>query len=263
VAGKRRFDRLTSITDTAIPALTRLAEGFRSRQSAVAGALVAGAVATTGLTIATQAPAESAVKAASPITAFTDVSDRSADEGESTKDKRARKGEGEATAAKKATAEEVIEIAKSQVGISEDGAGRSKYGQWFATTERAKETVRRDGGSNPKVYEDAAWCAMFLAWVADKTGDKDVLGADPYTVTYASSFKDQGRWGTKAKPGAVVFFDWAGGKRIGGIDHVGLVTEVLDDGKVKTVEGNISNQVVSKVRTPDTIVGYGYPEYAE
>ncbi|MBA9006677.1 MULTISPECIES: CHAP domain-containing protein [Thermomonospora] len=253
MAGKRRFDRLTRITDTVntIPGLTRLAEGFRSRQGAVAGALVAGAVATTGLTIATQAPAESAVRAASPVNVFADEGDRS--EG---------RGEGEVTAEKKATAEDVIKIAKSQVGIGEDSAGKSKYGEWFATTDRAVQTVKRDGGSNPKVYEDAAWCAMFLAWVADKTGDKDVLGADPYTVTYAGSFEDQGRWGTKAKPGAIVFFDWDGGKSIGGIDHVGLVTEVLDNGKVKTVEGNISNQVVSKVRTPDTIVGYGYPEYA-
>ncbi|ACY98614.1 CHAP domain containing protein [Thermomonospora curvata DSM 43183] len=248
--------------------ITRLTRTLQSRKSTVASALVAGAVATTALGVAAQAPAQAAVGAAAPITTL-------AESGKAAKSLAGGTGTVSSAHAavykapakkhggkKAVTAGEVIEVAESQLGLTEDAKGESKFGKWYASTPHAKRTLQRDGGgSDPKVYKSAPWCAMFVTWVGEQVGT-DELGADAYTVTHAKSFKDKGRWGTKPKPGAVVFFDWAGGKSIGGIDHVGLVAEVLDNGKIKTVEGNISNAVVSKVRTPDTIVGYGYPDYA-
>ena len=71
-----------------------------------------------------------------------------------------------------------------------------------------------------------------------------------------------GRFGHTPKPGAVVFFDWAGGKTINGIDHVGLVTKINHNGTINTIEGNISDSVVKKTRTLDQIAGFGYPDYA-
>jgi surface antigen len=88
------------------------------------------------------------------------------------------------------------------------------------------------------------------------------MGADAWTITHAEWFKDEGRWGSKPKPGAVVFFDWDGGKSLKAIDHVGLVTEVTGDGEFRTVEGNTSNAVRAKTRTTDQVVGFGYPNYA-
>ncbi|SEF45634.1 CHAP domain-containing protein [Thermomonospora echinospora] len=279
MAGKRRlkrvnrFNRITNhpgLTCLSRLSLTGLRSGFSSRQGAVASALVAGAVATSALTVAAQVPAQAAVGAAAPITALgktsrvteslTGVSPQSV--GQAQAQTTLALGAPPAKAVRTVSAEDVIRVAESQVGTTEDDLGKSKFGRWYASTQRAKETLERDeGGYDTSVYEGAAWCAMFLAWAAQQAGT-DALGADPYTVTYAQSFKDQGRWGTQPKPGAIVFFDWSGGDTIGGIDHVGMVTEVLDDGTVKTVEGNISDSVVSKIRSSN-IVGYGYPDYAE
>jgi surface antigen len=276
VAGKRRINHLTRIVQSKLeavaakPHLSRLTSTFQSRQGAVASALVAGAVATSALSIGIGAPTQATV-AAAPITTLTEggkaaksltgLGAEGADQVRADDSAIAwQDGDGDSTA-KAVKAEHVITMAKSQVGTTEDGSGESKFGQWYASTERAKETMKRDGGSSTQDYEAAPWCAMFLAWTADQVGT-DALGEDAYTVTYAQSFKDDGRWGTTPKPGAIVFFDWAGSKSLGGIDHVGLVSKVLDSGKVETVEGNISNSVISTVRTAD-IVGYGYPEYAE
>jgi surface antigen len=161
-------------------------------------------------------------------------------------------------------AEDVIKLAEKQVGIGEtNGAGGgTKFQDWYADTNRAQQTVERDGGT-PAAYKDAAWCVMFLSWVGNQLDFNDQIGEDAWTIAHANWFKERGRWGTTPKPGAVVYFDWDGGKSIDGIDHVGLVTKVNDDGTVNTVEGNISDAVVSKVRSTDKVVGYGYPDYAK
>ncbi|RAY13126.1 CHAP domain-containing protein [Actinomadura craniellae] len=169
---------------------------------------------------------------------------------------------GNATQRKAVKAASVISLAKTQVGVSEDHQGESKFGKWYAETPRAKQTTQRDGGDSTSSYDRAAWCSMFITWLGSKTGFTYQMGADAWTVKHAEWFKDQGRWGTKPKPGAVVFYDWAGGKRISGIDHVGLVVKPLGQGKIETVEGNVGNSVMSKVRSTADVVGYGYPDYA-
>jgi cell wall-associated NlpC family hydrolase len=105
---------------------------------------------------------------------------------------------------------------------------------------------------------------MFVSWLGAQTGVKN-MGWDAYTVQHATWFKKTDRWGKKAKPGAVVFFDWKNGSKgsIGGIDHVGLVVKDNGDGTVKTIEGNSNNEVQKKTRDKSQIVGYGYPDYAK
>ncbi|WP_021594579.1 CHAP domain-containing protein [Actinomadura welshii] len=158
---------------------------------------------------------------------------------------------------------EVIKLAKSQVGIDEGKGGQTKFHKWYVSTPHAKATAQRDGGFSVKAYNGAQWCDMFVSWLGAQTGVQN-MGWDAYTVKHATWFKDTGRWGQKAKPGAVVFFDWdkGSGGRIGGIDHVGLVVKDNGDGTVKTVEGNTGNAVQEKVRQKSQIVGYGYPDYA-
>ncbi|MBC6465367.1 CHAP domain-containing protein [Actinomadura alba] len=161
------------------------------------------------------------------------------------------------------TAAEVIALAKKQVGISEtDGyGGGTKYQRWYAGTERARETVARDGGS-VDAYLNAAWCSMFISWLGHKLDFGDQMGSDAWTIAHAEWFKEQGRWGHKPKPGAVVFFSWSGGGGIYDIDHVGLVIKNLGDGRIKTVEGNTNDAVTKQVRSTGMVVGYGYPDYA-
>jgi cell wall-associated NlpC family hydrolase len=163
--------------------------------------------------------------------------------------------------AARVTADQVLHLAMTQVGISENSAGGgTKFQQWYVSSPRAVQTVARDGGKVTD-YTNAAWCDMFVSWIGDQLGIQDTMGQDAYTVQHAKWFEAQNRWGTIPKPGAVVFFDWNGGG-IEGIDHVGFVVQDNGDGTIKTVEGNTGNGLV-EVRTRPTyqVAGYGYPSY--
>ncbi|MFI7705071.1 CHAP domain-containing protein [Nonomuraea sp. NPDC049480] len=159
------------------------------------------------------------------------------------------------------TADTVIKIAESQVGVTENAAGGgTPFHAWYMASQRAKETVARDGGSI-QAYANAPWCAMFVSWVGEKAGARPTVGWDAYTITYAKWFEKNGHWGTQAKPGAVVYFSWDD-KSIDSIDHVGLVKKDNQDGTVTTIEGNTGNgKVEERIRPTSQIVGYGYPQY--
>ncbi|GAA2406611.1 hypothetical protein GCM10010191_13400 [Actinomadura vinacea] len=172
-------------------------------------------------------------------------------------DKRDKRGKR-----KKPTAQDAIKLARSQVGISEDAVGDTKFQDWYKSTDRAKETVERDGGTIGG-YSSAAWCSMFISWIGHRIGASDQLGMDAWTVAHAQWFEDKGRWGDKPRPGAIVFFNWGGSKSIDDIEHVGMVIKDNGDGTVKTVEGNTSNAVLVRERSTASVVGYGYPRYAK
>ncbi|MFD8563596.1 CHAP domain-containing protein [Streptosporangium canum] len=169
------------------------------------------------------------------------------------------------TSAKKlpqVTAEALLKVAEQQVGVTENASGGgTPFHSWYMSSPRAKETLARDGG-NVRAYANAPWCAMFVSWVGEKTGVRPTMGWDAYTVTWAQWFKDNQRWGTKAKPGAVVYYAWDANKTISGIDHMGLVKKDNGDGTITTIEGNTGNgKVEQRVRPKSDVVGYGYPDY--
>ncbi|GAA0970162.1 hypothetical protein GCM10009555_018580 [Acrocarpospora macrocephala] len=142
----------------------------------------------------------------------------------------------------------LLKVADSQLGYAEVN-GASKFGEWFGT-----HVAKKPG------FKDAAWCDMFVSWAAHQTGQAENVGQFAWTPDHAKWFQKQGAWGSTPKPGAVVFFDWGHSKNVNAIDHVGLVKSVISDTEIRTIEGNISNAVVSKIRDHDTIVGYGYPD---
>lgn len=165
------------------------------------------------------------------------------------------------TAAKsRPTAAQAIELARSQVGVEEDGGGETKFQEWYMATSRARETLARDGGSLSG-YGDANWCDMFVSWVGEQIGFSDQVGSDAWTVAHARWFQEHGRWGTEPRPGAIVFFAWGGSESVDDIEHVGMVVKKIDDGTIETVEGNTDNAVRIKERSTDVVVGYGYPDY--
>ncbi|MGI5268021.1 CHAP domain-containing protein [Nonomuraea sp. CA-218870] len=161
------------------------------------------------------------------------------------------------------TAQRILQVAESQIGVKENTAGGgTKFHQWYMSSPRAAETLARDGGGTPELYANAPWCAMFVSWVGEQAGARSTVGWDAYTVTHAQWFKDNGRWGTVAKPGSVVFFDWGGSKSISAVDHVGLVKKDNGDGTITTIEGNTGNGMVEeRIRPVSQVTGYGYPEY--
>ncbi|MCO5970517.1 CHAP domain-containing protein [Actinoallomurus soli] len=158
------------------------------------------------------------------------------------------------------TAADVLKLAESQVGTTENATGGSKFNQWFMTTPYAKAGAARDGGSVSD-YANASWCDMFVTWVGDTLGVKG-MGGDAFTPSHAKWFISQGRWGSVPKPGAVVFFSWSGGG-VDNIDHVGLVVKDNHDGTIQTVEGNTDDAVKVRTRNTSTVVGYGYPDYPQ
>ncbi|NRQ39066.1 CHAP domain-containing protein [Nonomuraea sp. NN258] len=163
----------------------------------------------------------------------------------------------------KVSAAQVLDTARSQVGVKENAqGGGTKFQQWYASSTRGGETAARDGGARAD-YLNAAWCSMFVSWVGEHTGARAQIGWDAYTVSHAKWFKDNGRFGSQAKPGSVVFFSWKGGKDLSDIQHVGFVVKDNGDGTISTIEGNTGNGKVEERKRPTSqVVGYGYPNYA-
>ncbi|MER5423087.1 CHAP domain-containing protein [Streptosporangium roseum] len=142
-----------------------------------------------------------------------------------------------------------IKLLESELGYSEKSGGYTKFGHWYG------DNVEFDAD-----YTAAPWCDMYLSWAAKKLGYEDWVGQFAYTVYHAEWFKEQDAWGTTPKPGAIVFFDWSGSKKIDNIDHVGIVTKVTGR-TIHTIEGNIDGGVAKrKERDTGKVVGYGYPE---
>ena len=141
-------------------------------------------------------------------------------------------------------ATEFVNIAKSQIG----NEGGEIYWRWYGLGSRVE------------------WCAIFVSWVADKCGYVQ-SGSFPKTagttVMY-EWFVDRGDYVgsdiiSGPETGSVVFFDWEeDGGHDGIVDHVGIVEDV-ENGKLKTVEGNNDDrvkEVVYQLSDPD-IMGFG------
>jgi hypothetical protein len=149
-----------------------------------------------------------------------------------------------------ATAQGVLNVARSFIGFTEGRDNDNPFGRWYG---------------QPNV----AWCDQFVSYVAAHAGATSIMGRFQYCPSHVKWFKARGRWGRTPRVGAVVFFDWNGD---GVADHVGLVEKVLSSVRVQTIEGNTASPggtapgardgVWRKNRSAATILGYGYPEYA-
>lgn len=136
------------------------------------------------------------------------------------------------------------------------------------------EIHRWYGARNGSYFKKGStpWCQMSITYWAYKSGNYKAVcpnGDRAYTV-YAAR-RDAGKnWksGTSenikryAKPGAIVWFDWSGSNNAGAVDHVGLVTKNLGDGRVATIEGNTSNRCAVRVRSGSSIAGFWNPPYS-
>ncbi len=139
-----------------------------------------------------------------------------------------------------ASATGMLNVAKAQMG----NKGGQKYWSWWGY-----------GSRQP-------WCAMFVSWVANENGliDKGVIPKFQACRAGVAWFKNAGQWKGNSyspKPGDIVFFDW---DHNGVSDHVGIV-EYVSNGKIHTIEGNVSDSVGRRTRTTGDILGYGIPKY--
>lgn len=159
--------------------------------------------------------------------------------------------------------DDVVAIAESQLGyhestrnytVGEDGTthGYTRYGDWYGSP-----------------YGD--WCAMFASFCIHYAGVEGMPlngGCRTWIADLSQPELDLYRPAADytPKPGDLIFFDWedADGNADDLSDHVGIVAELLpgteeQPAKIKTIEGNSSNQV--KYNTYDQadtrILGYG------
>ncbi len=148
----------------------------------------------------------------------------------------------------RACADDVINVARSQLGFVEapPGSNRSPYGKWYG-------------------MDGQPWCAMFVSWCAGRAGAAGLIPKHAFTPSGAAWFKERNQWGSAPRRGAVVYFRWPSMNRIA---HVGIVESVRADGAVVAIEGNTDTaggrtggRVMRQVRRAH-VAGYGYPAYA-
>ena len=151
-------------------------------------------------------------------------------------------------------AENVVAVANSQLGYAESTAnytvlddgvttkGYTRYGAWYGMP-----------------YDD--WCAMFASFCLHYAGVPQT--SVPYAsgcIYWVEQLQSADLYESAAEcypePGFLVFFDTDDD---GSADHVGIVTEIAEDGEtIKTVEGNIGGAVVQRSYSEgnSTILGY-------
>ena len=153
-----------------------------------------------------------------------------------------------------ATAEKILEIARSQIGTRESPANSDNVK--YNTVYYGREV----SGKYP-------WCAVFVWWVFREAGAPELYyggGETAYCPTLMSFHKKQKV--TDYRPGDIVFFNFSGRSSAG---HVGIC-ESWDGTYITTIDGNTGSAsednggaVLRRRRHKKFIVGAYRPEYQE
>lgn len=124
-----------------------------------------------------------------------------------------------------ATALDVLNVARSQIGFHEGASNENPYGIWYGVP-------------------NAPYCAMGLSWCFAQVGLSHLIAAQtPKGFSFNPAalhwFQLQGMVVNKfaGQPGDLVFYDWNGD---GVADHVGLL-EAASAGGITTIEFNTGN----------------------
>lgn len=149
------------------------------------------------------------------------------------------------------TAEQVLAVARREIGYREGANNANKYGAAY--------------GMN-----NVAWCMEFIWWIFREAGAGSLIHPKTaYTPTAADWHRSRGQWSTSPRVGDLVFFNWP--DSVNRIQHVGIV-EAVEANAVVTIEGNTSGSdsgsqsdgggVWRRRRARNTsIVGYAHPAY--
>lgn len=141
------------------------------------------------------------------------------------------------------TPADVLNIARSYIGLDETPVNRTKFGAWYG-------------------MDGQPWCSMFVSWCLSNAGL-------PYKVAYCPAgvalWRGRSRLDRTPNPGDVAFYWHA---NMGRYAHTGLVEAVNRDGSFVTIEGNTnaggsrSGGGVRRLRrqlAPKTV--FGHPVY--
>jgi hypothetical protein len=124
-----------------------------------------------------------------------------------------------------ATALDVLNVARTQIGFHEGASNENPYGIWYGVP-------------------NAAYCAMGISWCFGQVGLSHLIAAQTvkgfsYNPAALPWFQRQGLVVNKmqAQPGDLAFFDWNGD---GVVDHVEIV-EAASPGGFTTIGFNTGN----------------------
>lgn len=149
---------------------------------------------------------------------------------------------------------DVLKIARGEVGQKEKGNNDNKYGK----------ELNNNG---------VAWCYLFVSWCIKKAGLNIPVCA--YVPTGYLWYKNKGKLSKVPKEGYLAFFCWnkeyfKDDKSYGIPQHIGFVSKVNADGSFMCIEGNTSdvNQsegdgVYEKKRRLSDVKAFGMPNYEQ
>lgn len=127
-----------------------------------------------------------------------------------------------------ANADQICQVARSQVGITANKNNNCKYNEEYLT-------VNNSGNLNDP------WCCKFVWWVFRHAGASELFyggkacASCTTTLNYYRGTKQLVSF-NDAQPGDLVFFNW---KHKGtNADHIGIAVGSSMNGKISTVEGN-------------------------
>ena len=148
-----------------------------------------------------------------------------------------------------ATARQLLDIARAELGTKESPAGSNqvKYASWYG-------------------LPGQPWCVMFVMWVFAQAGVALPTQTASCTLLMNAA-KAADCWVTADyQPGDVVIYDWGAD---GVPDHCGIVSAVLSGG-VRAIEGNTAvgndsdgGEVMERTRKMVQILGAVRPLYEE
>jgi hypothetical protein len=155
-------------------------------------------------------------------------------------------------------ADQVIAIAKSQVGTKEVPVNKTKYGKWFG-------------------LDGQPWCAMFVSWCFDQAGVIKLINQSSKGYAGCESFEAwaKGKGLTvpvaQVQAGDILLFDF---NHAGKSEHTGLAlgynknTHLIDTVEGNTVGDNVGSQangdgVYLKHRAPTTVRLVVRPKWVE
>ncbi len=153
------------------------------------------------------------------------------------------------------TAKNILDIARSELGVTESpsGSNRVKYNTAYYGRQVS-------GSSYP-------WCCVFLWWVFQQAGAAELFFGGKHTA-YCPALLDfhKKQRVTDYRPGDVIFFNFNGR---GNAAHVGLC-EGWDGKRITTIDGNTGTDneanggaVMRRTRDKKYIVGAYRPAYKE
>jgi len=138
--------------------------------------------------------------------------------------------------------------AARMVAIAQAEVGQAEYPD--GSNDSPRIAVYRQATAGSAV---GPWCAYFVSWVAQQAGMP--LGDrgqgfgrvdDVYAWAQSVGRAVPNGPGVVPRPGDLIVWD----------EHIGIVEQVLPDGRIQTIEGNSSNRVSRNVHAAGSALGY-------